>query len=844
MNKYILFIFLFDISFSIQNNIIQYNNPYLLEIPLDSSNYEYMIFEEEKENIKINLIGRLTKEGDKIKSNNYLVINNKEELEVKFDNIGSFYTVNNKIIICPRGKYHPIEYYNNNLNEIIPLNFEENGNWDLKCNMNGEDKFEIFYLMNRKYSIYTYVNNQFILDEKNSIFEELFDFKIIKVNNEFSESIFFICLNKGYIKLFQINSQMNINKSITNAKTFSQAYFDNDENKLYFITYNNILDFISGYADLDNIDDLNLVNISINDKSPFKLDDNIEIKEINFILNNKYIYYKIYNKNNGTFSFGVMDIILNKIIFNLDENISNVKQYSKDSIIIINSNSAYKISFKEEKSKLNNDYSLIGLADTDCYELCKTCSGKSTNVNNQKCTSCIDGFVLKGVNCTCESGKEKVSKTCVKCGNTCNSYQINTCKCYSCPSGYYLNSISFCEKCSSNCKTCSGSATTCTGCDSNKYLYENQCFDCATDCTIKDEDDCKCELCKNKFERVNYQCKECNNSSTCLHYENNKCNCETCNSGYYLIDGNCKDCDNNCQTCQNTATKCTSCKDNYFLRDNKCYECTECDKKEENSCKCLSCKDGKYLENDQCKNCSIPCKTCDTEPNKCSSCLDGYYFDHYQCHSCYDRCKTCNSGEIDENNQNCQSCKDEYVLNNTNCLNECPTNYYEVNKKCYLCNQLCKTRGVHCNNCTSCIDGAYFLENEMTCKKCNENCKTCNTEAIGDNQNCLSCDTNSNNKYFVNATGFGNNCVSSCPSGTILDNHSTCILDTKKIEVNKALIIAASILGGIVVIALTIFIVTYIKKRRNRLDPSMNEKVDDKLIKEINEDLNLYKSFT
>jgi len=51
-----------------------------------------------------------------------------------------------------------------------------------------------------------------------------------------------------------------------------------------------------------------------------------------------------------------------------------------------------------------------------------------------------------------------------------------------------------------------------------------------------------------------YQCKECNNSSTCLHYENNKCNCKTCNSGYYLIDGNCKDCDNNCQTCQNSAT--------------------------------------------------------------------------------------------------------------------------------------------------------------------------------------------------------------------------------------------------------------------------------------------------
>ena len=138
----------------------------------------------------------------------------------------------------------------------------------------------------------------------------------------------------------------------------------------------------------------------------------------------------------------------------------------------------------------------------------------------------------------------------------------------------------------------------------------------------------------------------------------------------------------------------------------------------------------------------------------------------------------------------------------------------------------------------------------MNCKKCNENCKTCNIPSIGDNQNCLTCDKNSTYKYLVNATGFGSNCVSSCPSGTVLGNNFICILyvpkDNKKNkESGTALTIALSILGGMVLIGLVIFIFTFIRrKRKNSLDPLMNQKLDDKIIKEINEDLNLYKSFT
>ena len=940
MNNYIFYIFLYFLSFSSQNDNIQNNIPYLGEnLLLNSSNYEYIIFKEKNEKIEVNLIGKITKEGNKIKSKNYLVINNKEEINVQFEDIGSVHILNDKIIICPRGKYHPVEYYNGDLKEIIPLKFIENGNWDLKCKFDENDKLKLFYLMNGKNSIYTYINYEFILD-KNIFFEELYDFKKVDENNDISESILFACLDNGIIKIFQLYSELNNFKSVVNSKSFSQANFDNDENKFYFITYNNASDFISGYANLDKIDDLSLVNIIINDISPFKLESNFEIQEINFMNNKRYIYYKIYDRNIENFSFGVFDIILNKIIFNLDENNIIVKQNLRDSITIINSNSAYKLSFKDAKFEFNNNYTLYDLADS-CYELCDTCSRASVNPNNQRCLTCKSGFILVGVNCTCPKGKQLVGIECKTCQNVCYTYQLNSCKCSSCVSGYYINSSGYCQKCpydvtncttencckcknnyfwelgkcyrcntscktlesdncrcfncfdeyylsnhqclkcsencktctelsylctsckdglflennqcsscNSSCRTCEETSNKCTGCNSDKFLYENQCYECATHCTTYKEGECSCLTCENKFENVNYQCKECENATTCSQYENNKCICERCVAGYYLLDGKCLNCDSNCETCQSLPTKCTSCKNNYFLSDNECYECTDCKEKEENSCKCLSCTEGKYLENNQCKNCSFPCKSCETEPNRCQTCEDGYYYDHYQCISCHNRCKTCNSGSIGENNHNCQSCKDEFVFHENNCLNECPEKYYENNKECFLCNQLCNSTGAHCNNCTSCIEGYYLLENEMNCKKCNENCKTCNNMPIGDNQNCLTCDINSTYKYLVNATGFGSNCVSSCPSGTVLGDNFICILEVpkenkKNKESGTALTIALSILGGMVLIGLAIFIFTFVRrKRKNSLDPLMNQKLDDKIIKEINEDLNLYKSFT
>ena len=64
-----------------------------------------------------------------------------------------------------------------------------------------------------------------------------------------------------------------------------------------------------------------------------------------FIRNTKYVYYTIYNIEKETYYYGIIDIILNKVIFNTDEKINSFKPYNSNSMLAITENSAYKICF-------------------------------------------------------------------------------------------------------------------------------------------------------------------------------------------------------------------------------------------------------------------------------------------------------------------------------------------------------------------------------------------------------------------------------------------------------------------------------------------------------------------
>ena len=806
--NYSSFIFSFLIlTFSTYCKTKQYDLSYLGEnLFLYSSEQNYLLYEKTSYNINIKLIKKLQKEVNDISIKNYLIINDKEEKEVDFEDVGSFYEISdNKIIICPRGKYHPFEY-DNNFKEKIPINFKENGNWDLRCYKNKKEEINIIYLMNGKNTLYKIKNDNYILEDTNIYFDELYD--LIKENNKL---INYIGLRNGYIELFNSKWESDNQKIITKAKLYSQANIDNNENIIYFFTYNNSSDFISGYVTLNKDIGYNLIDININNESPFNFYKFNEIKEINFFCNNnRYIYYKIYNKITEKFNYGIIDIISNKIIFNINEDLYIFKPFINDSMLAITLDySAYKILIIEnglsENIQLN---SLFNLNAINCYELCKNCTEKSTKETDQKCTSCITGFSLKNGNCFCPGGKEKVGKTCNPCSiTTCLIYTQNKCTCTRCPEGYYLNSTKYCVPCISPCKTCSSSAV-CKTCINNYFLISNKCYECNKNCKTT-VDGCKCNSCNDGFYLSNSQCLPCD--STCKTCSVSAKNCTNCKDGYYLNSNNqCIKCQIGCKTCEGSADYCLNCIDGYYRDSTKCYRCISPCETCSSSTKCLSCVDKYFIINDKCYECNKNCKTT-IDGCKCKTCNDGFYLSYNQCLNCDDNCKTCEGSA-----NKCRSCKDGYYLDiNTNtcikcsppcktCSSEtsclsCIDKYFNINDKCYKCNMDCKTTINGCK-CATCNDG-YYLSNYQ-CKRCDDNCETC--EGSGDyclsckdglfiqknkcyicDKNCRTCEGNDKNCIDCNSGAFlyGNECLNCATSCTTFDqDECKCLICNKNYQ--------------------------------------------------------------
>ena len=803
MYSFIFLFFFFILIISINCLTNQYTLSNIGEnLFLYSSVYEYSLYEKELYNIKIKLTKRIVKTENKIISKNYLSIDNREEKEVNFNDIGSFYLIDKKIILCPRGKFHPI-IYNDNLEHKIPDNFIEKEKWDLKCYQNDDESIQVIYLMNGKNNSFIFSKNGYKLDEKQFFSNNMYDFKLIRTNEENIDSIISISLVQGNIEL--INSNQKLIKSIILLKTklFTQAYFG-ENNYFYFITFNNGTDFISGYGFLDENNEFNSLNLKINSKLPIYFDENIEIKEINLVPDSNYIFYKIFNKTDAKIYNGVIDIILNKIIFNINEEIESSIFYQNSTFLVITTFSVYKIPIMKNNLISFHEDSLFSTSYQECYELCETCKEYSNNETAQKCLICKNNFILEGENCVCEKGKKKSGQKCVESENTGKNYQLSS----------------------------SGN-------------------ECAKNCTKFDSDSCNCLICDKGFIKINGLCTQCDNIH-CFNWTENTCDCIKCEDKYYLNKNMCEVCDDNCYTCKEISTKCTGCKNNTFLEGEQCYNCTECKKtKSLTDCRCETCNEGKYISNHQCYDCMEGCKIC-TSKEFCQGCKEGYYFSNYKCLPCYELCETCNTGSNDRQKQNCLTCKPNYVIFNHNCLEQCPDGYYESDNTCKECNKLCKESGSNCNSCTSCIDGYYLVEKEDRCYKCNEHCLTCSNAESEDNENCETCDINSEYKYLVKATGFGNNCVSNCPKGTILQDNTTCIItsvpeivDNKPPEEkSNALVIVFSIIGALAFIVIIIYLFIRFKNRKKKIETFKPDDISsDQLIKDINKDLNLYQSF-
>ena len=540
----------------------------------------------------------------------------KNPREIPFEDAtyfaSNFFSYNN--IFCPRGKFHPYKIdYNQN---ITNSNFEEKGDWDLKCFNHNTGFFIVFYLNNKKKSFYHSKNQGYLDDPKNEDFysNEIYDFLLkdgyhsaheanTNVNDNFKLTYIFsdnnhlilsggvFTINSGETK---INKQDYNKKNLIEVKAYSRAYYTEDCNFHYF-TYNDVSDFLGGYStsgvNCDDYSDISSVNIFNHSISPIEFLNEVEIKYINFISGTKYAYYEIYDKNTEKTYHGFMDIKQNKVLFNTDKEITTFVPYSNSEMLAITSDSAYKICIYK-----NND---------ECSETCDT--NLILDVDGNKCqadTKCGVGKIKLMPNDICVDESFCDLKIFLKndthCGLCKEFYPDSTpYKLFNtsgCASNIPSNSISYNE---------------------NTHL---KIYKCKELFHPYGNDKCVPDYC---FQN----CLECYEASD----DENDQKCLTCKEGYYLNQNN-----NNCLKCTNE--KCSSCSYESNL-DKLCTNCIEgyekvkypsnsyyhCLKKEEISEKF-------YLEEDTqiYKPCHRKCKKCDKEGNEqnnnCLECNYGYMF--------------------------------------------------------------------------------------------------------------------------------------------------------------------------------------------------------------------------
>ena len=541
-------------------------------------------------NTKGLLTKKIIKDGNEIKEENYIKINDEPEVKENFDGLDSVYYINNVgHFVCPTGTNYLLQHANNS-NDKININVEgisSNLNWELKCFYHQETNFMIVSFLNQEQiqKIYAldlsdYSKNEPKWSSDGPVF---FDFLLNKNKMEMEKeqnkyNMFGIILRDNNILLTNIkltidsentkNIYYDDNKldkfNLTTKSIYNHAYFV-PNNLFYWMSSNTTEDFKSGYS-IDGLDlNSNTIskNIKNNFKSPFYFFNKVKIIKLDMIRNTRFVYYEVlYNETKKEIYRGIIDLKINKIIFNTNENLINFKPLTNYSMLAFTNENAYEIcAIKDRENGKCIDECSSGqiLLDTENGNYC----GDSSNCQN---------YILKPYEICIESCDEK----------------------------FYTKKDKECGLC--------------------KDLYENE----------KEYKPINRECMKDKPKNTFYineemkiidYCDE--NCETCLNYNN----CTKCEDSYNLKDGKCiLECNSNCSNCSEysdnpSEQKCTQCKDNKLLQEDKGN--------------CLNkCIEGYYESNNTCLQCDKNCKTCskgkevDKDGNdnyNCISCLDDKY---------------------------------------------------------------------------------------------------------------------------------------------------------------------------------------------------------------------------
>ena len=574
----------------------------VIDLLSSSDSYNYTIYEGTMYNMSIKLIKEITRNEGKIIDKNRIYIDNEDKGYVIWEDIESFYNIEGNKYICPKGSYYIQIFSNGKFEDFKPANFDINGNWELKCYYH-TNRYLAFALLNNHNEIFGFNLGKNEWYKIGPIFNIIYDFNWTQIpspkNDEEYPMATLLFDDKNILLrgiLMTINNEtFSRNDQGSNllieAKSYIQAYFNNFNYNFYFMTYNNISDFIIGYYNqTENFDfnDLEKIIPTIKNVSFLQFLDNVTITKMNFIRGTKYIYYEIYNNIKNITYHGLIDIMLNKIIFNTDEEINKFISYSNNSMLVITNDSAYRIC----AIKYNND----------CVDECPNdniiidtqrpnyCGKECENITLMPDKICIDScdenlYILNDT--ICQLCKDNDIQYKYKLLNTKGCLNIIPDGAYEfdenfhllkCKEGYYLEGekcvSSVSHNCHKNCEEClnfsdNDNEQNCTSCNRN-YSFVLEEGNCITNCS------------PNYFETENKQCIKCD--SLCLTCYKEADNCTKCDIGKYLNENNkCENCSDNCQTCnkgpENDNQNCLSCKKNskyiYLIDDENNHNCVE-----------------------------------------------------------------------------------------------------------------------------------------------------------------------------------------------------------------------------------------------------------------------------
>jgi len=407
------------------------------------------------------------------------------------------------------------------------------------------------------------------------------------------------------------------------------------------------------------------------------------------------------------------------------------------------------------------------------------------------------------------------------------------------PNGYYFDiTTNKHEKCDVSCFTCVFTLKKCLICNNSGGYYHtdekpNDCLNVLPegyfiDSTLKKY--VKCDVSCKTCTVSQSNCSICNNIS--LYYaksdENNKCILKTNTpDGYYFDNTTNKHekCNVSCLTCVTSASNCLICNffGNYYSTIETPQTCLNSppqgyflDLKHNKYLKCdISC-DGCTLNSFNCKKCnqintdnSLKYYNTVTDPGACfliSNTPNYFYFSSIDkiFKQCDNSCRTCKN-----TTSYCLTCNTNYYsiqLQPSKCVINCPENTWKnfIDNYCSPCHESCKNCIDSTFNCIDCNEGFYPLEDNRKlcykscpagyifdqtnkiCKKCSQNCESCNLDGscslcfIGNflnirDKKCYSrCDTG----FYGNTTErVCVQCVSPCIECLSYNYCSSCIQD-------------------------------------------------------------------